>query len=137
MSAQKGRDLLMKVEDTPGSGTFSVVGGLRATSFSLNNELIDTTHKGSAGKRTLLEGAGIQSMSLSGSGLFEDDAPFAQVRSAAESNQHLKFQIIMPGSSDRTYEGTFMITRLDYSGDYNGEVAYSLALESSGAISSM
>ncbi len=134
MSAQKGKDLLLKVEDSQGSGTFTVVGGLRATSFNMNNELIDATHKGSAGKRTLLEGAGIQSMSISGSGLFEDDAPFARVRNAAESNTHLNYQILVPGSSDRTYEGAFMITRFDYSGDYNGEVAYTLTLESSGSI---
>lgn len=134
MSAQKGKNLLLKVEDSAGSGTFSTVGGLRATSFSINNELIDATHKGSAGKRTLLEGAGIQSMSISGSGLFEDDTPFHLVRSAAENNTHLTYQILVPGSSDRTYEGTFMLTRFDYSGDYNGEVAYNITLESSGSI---
>ena len=134
MTAQKGKDLLLKVEDSPSSGTFTVVGGIRATGFSINNELIDATHKGSAGKRTLLEGAGIQSMNISGSGLFEDDTPFSLVRAAAEGNTPLNYQILVPGSSDRTYEGAFMITRFDYSGDYNGEVAYTLTLESSGTI---
>jgi predicted secreted protein len=33
--------------------------------------------------------------------------------------------------------GRFLLTRLDYSGDYNGERNYTLALESSGAVVSL
>jgi len=33
--------------------------------------------------------------------------------------------------------GRFLVVRLDYSGDYNGERNYALSLESSGAVSSL
>ncbi|HZG45698.1 MAG TPA: phage tail tube protein, partial [Allosphingosinicella sp.] len=33
--------------------------------------------------------------------------------------------------------GRFLVTRLDYSGDYNGERTYTLSLESSGAVSAI
>jgi len=34
-----------------------------------------------------------------------------------------------------TYAGTFQITSLEYGGEFNGEVTYSITLESSGAVS--
>lgn len=36
--------------------------------------------------------------------------------------------------SGETMTGRFLLTRLDYAGDYNGERSYTLALESSGAV---
>jgi predicted secreted protein len=33
--------------------------------------------------------------------------------------------------------GRFLVTRLDYSGDYNGERNYSLSLESSGPVAAL
>ena len=50
-------------------------------------------------------------------------------------------------SSDLDYElsfesgerlrGRFLVTRLDYAGDFNGERSYTLALESSGVVVSL
>ena len=36
--------------------------------------------------------------------------------------------------SGETMTGRFVVTRLDYAGDYNGERTYTLALESSGQV---
>ncbi len=33
--------------------------------------------------------------------------------------------------------GRFLVTRLDYAGDYNGERTYTLALESSGEVTAL
>ena len=33
-----------------------------------------------------------------------------------------------------TMTGKFLVTRLDYAGDYNGERSYTIALESSGQV---
>ena len=58
MTAQKGRDLLLKI-DTTGAGVFQTVAGLRANALSFNAESVDVTHQESAGAwRELLAGAG-------------------------------------------------------------------------------
>ena len=36
--------------------------------------------------------------------------------------------------SGETITGRFLVTRLDYAGDYNGERSYTLSLESSGVV---
>ena len=47
MAAQKGKDLLLKV-DTTGTGSFSTVAGLRSRSIAFNAETVDITHAESA-----------------------------------------------------------------------------------------
>jgi predicted secreted protein len=39
--------------------------------------------------------------------------------------------------SGERLRGRFLLTRLDYSGDFNGERSYTLALESSGVVASL
>ena len=65
MAAQKGKDLLLKV-DTTGAGAFTTVAGLRSRTFAVNAETVDVTHTESAGQwRELLSGAGVRSVSVS------------------------------------------------------------------------
>ncbi|MCB1373028.1 MAG: phage major tail protein, TP901-1 family, partial [Rhodobacteraceae bacterium] len=61
MAAQKGKDLLIKMDMT-GSGSFETVAGLRATRITFNAQTVDVTNLGSAGQwRELLAGAGVRS----------------------------------------------------------------------------
>ncbi len=70
MSAQKGKDLLVKIADGVG---FTTVAGLRTRRLSFNAETVDITHAESAGRwRELLDGAGIKRAGVSGRGLFKD-----------------------------------------------------------------
>ena len=48
MSAQKGKDMLLKL-DTTGLGVFATVAGLRAKSLSFNTETVDITDADSQG----------------------------------------------------------------------------------------
>lgn len=131
MVAQKGRDLLLKIGD---GGSYVTVAGLRTKRLSFNAEAVDITDADSAGRwRELLGGAGIQRASLSGSGLFKDQASDALVRSAFFAGSILSWQILIPDFGAVT--GPFQMTSLDYSGDYNGEVRFELALESAGSLS--
>ena len=67
MTAQKGKDLLLKI-DTTGSGSFATVAGLRSRQIAFNAESVDVTDAESAGRwRELLEGAGVKRASLGGS----------------------------------------------------------------------
>ena len=66
MTAQKGRDLLLKI-DTTGAGAFQTVAGLRANALSFNAESVDVSHQESAGAwRELLAGAGIENSQCAG-----------------------------------------------------------------------
>ena len=131
MVAQKGRDLLLKISD---GGTYATVAGLRTKRLAFNAETVDITDAESAGRwRELLGGAGIQRASLSGSGLFKDQASDALVRTAFFAGSILSWQILIPAFGALT--GPFQITSLEYSGDYNGEVRFELALESAGSLS--
>ena len=66
MAAQKGKDLLLKV-DSDGAGTFTTVAGLRSRAIAFNAEQVDVTHQESAGQwRELLAGAGAKSARITG-----------------------------------------------------------------------
>ena len=133
MAAQKGRDLLLKVDST-GAGVFVSVAGLRNRSLSLNARPVDITNADSVnGWREILEGAGIKSASLSGTGVFRDDAADETVRGYFFNGSIRNWQVIVPGFG--IIQGAFQITALEYAGEYDGEVTYSLALESAGALS--
>ena len=72
MTAQRGRDLLLKVDST-GSGSFITVAGLRSHALTFNAESVDVSHQESAGQwRELLSGAGLKSAGVRGSGIFRD-----------------------------------------------------------------
>lgn len=133
MTAQKGKDLLLKI-DTTGLGAFVTVAGLRAKRLAFNSETVDVTNADSAGRwRELLGGAGVQRASLSGSGIFKDAASDAQIRTHFFDAAIVDWQVAIPDFG--TVEGPFQITALDYSGNHDGEVTFEIALESAGSIS--
>jgi TP901-1 family phage major tail protein len=132
MTAQKGKDLLLKL-DGDGSGTFVTVAGLRSRSISFNAETVDISNTDSAGRwRELLEGAGVKRASISGSGIFKDAATDATARQLFFDGTIGNWQVIVPDFG--TLAGPFQMTALQYSGEHNGEMAYELALESAGEI---
>ncbi len=131
MTAQKGKDLLVKIDD--GSG-FVTVAGLRTRRLAFNAETVDITHAESAGRwRELLEGAGVKRASVSGRGLFKDAATDALMRQTFFDGAVKSYQIVIPDFG--TVEGPFQITSLEFAGEHNGEVTYELSLESAGALS--
>ena len=72
------------------------------------------------------------SLSVSGSGVFTDVTTEETMRATMNSATFKNFQILIPDLG--TYTGAFHLTSLEYSGEYNGEVTYSVSLESAGAI---
>lgn len=132
MVAQAGKDLLLKVEDDAIPDTFVAVGGFRSNSFTINGEGVDITNKDSAGFKELLDGAGVRSITASGTGVFMDDAIFAQVNTDVLAGSIKTWQVIIPAFG--TYEGSYLITSVEFAGEHNGEATYTINLESSGAI---
>lgn len=132
MAAQKGAELLIKVGDGGSPESFTTIGGLRSNEIQLNDEAVDTTNKDSSGNRELLANGGIHSMTISGSGVFTDAASEETLRTKMNATSFSNFQFVIPDFG--TYAGAFMVESLSYAGEYNGEVTYSVTLQSSGAI---
>lgn len=132
MAAQQGKDLLVKV-DMDGLGDFQTLAGLRATRIALNAETIDVTNMESAGGwRELLAGGGVRSASVSGSGIFCDQAADERARAIFFSREMPDFQVIVPDFG--TLEGAFQIASIEYSGAHDGEAMYDVALNSGGEL---
>lgn len=132
MAAQKGKDLLLKVDST-GSGSFTTVAGLRSRAIAFNAESVDVTHAESAGQwRELLAGAGVKSSRLTGGGIFKDAASDALIRSYVFDGTIRNWQVVIPDFG--TVEGPFQITSFELTGRHDNEVAFELGLESAGAL---
>jgi TP901-1 family phage major tail protein len=132
MAAQKGKDLLLKV-DTTGAGVYITVAGLRARSLSISAETVEITNTESAGQwRELLTGAGVKSARITGSGVFKDGASDATIRDYAFNGTIRDWQIIVPDFG--TIQGAFQITALEFSGRHDAEVTFDISLESAGAL---
>lgn len=132
MTAQRGRDLLIKIGDGGSPEAFTSVAGLRASSLAFNAQAVDVTNADSTGMwRELLEG-GIKSASLSGSGVFKDAASDASLRQTFFDGTTVNYQIVIPAFG--TVQGPFRITQLQYDGPHDGEVKVSLSLASAGAL---
>lgn len=131
MVAQKGKDLLLKVD--AGAG-FLTVAGLRSKRIAFNSQTVDVTDQDSVGRwRELLAGSGVQRAAVSGTGIFKDAASDAAIRQAFFAGEIASWQMAVPHFG--TVEGAFQITALEYSGSHDGEVAFEIALESAGPVS--
>ena len=132
MAVEKGSAFLLKVGDGGGSPTFATVAGMRTTQLSINGEAVVVTHKGSGGWRELLSGAGVRSVSVSAAGVFTGSTAEGRVKSNALAGTIDDYRLSFESGESLT--GKFLVMRLDYAGDFNGERSYTVSLESSGAV---
>lgn len=133
MTAQRGKDLLLKLGDGGAPEAFRTVAGLRAKTLSLSAAAVDATHGESEGRwRELLGSAGLRQASISGAGVFLSDGGAAAVREAFFAGALRRWRVVVPGLG--TIEGLFHVANLDFSGAHDGEAQVSLALESAGAL---
>jgi len=131
MSAQAGRNLLVKIRD--GQGTFVTLAGLRTKTLRFNAKIVDITDSDSVEAwQELLPGAGVKSAEISGAGIFRDAASDASARTAFFDQSTEAYQFIIPGFG--VIEGPFLISALSYAGTYQGEASFDLTLVSAGAI---
>ena len=132
MTAQKGSAFLLKIGDGAQPPAYNTVAGLRTTQMSINGEVVVVTSKDSAGWRELLSGAGSRSVSVSAAGIFLGSDAEAAIRANALAGTLDAYQLSF--EDGEKMEGQFLVSRLDYAGDFNGERNYTLQLESSGEV---
>ncbi|TIX49381.1 phage tail tube protein [Alteraurantiacibacter aquimixticola] len=132
MTAQKGSAFLLKIGDGGNPPTYETVAGLRTTQLSINGDAVVVTHKESGGWRDLLSGAGTRSVSVSAAGIFLGSDAENAIRAHALAGTIDEYELSFEDGSK--LRGRFLVQRLDYAGDFNGERNYTLQLESSGAV---
>ena len=131
MAAQRGKDILLKIEGAPGA--FTTVAGLRARTLSLNARSVDATDGDSAGRwRELLDGAGVKSAAVAGQGIFRDAASDALLREAFFDPAARRWRLIVPDFG--VLEGPFLVAALEYAGEHEGEATFAISLASAGEV---
>lgn len=133
---QSGAAFLLKIGDgSANTGqplAYDTVAGLRTTQLSINGDAVVVTHKESGGWRELLSGAGTRSVSVSASGIFLGSQAEETIRTHALGGTLDDYELSFEDGA--RMRGRFLVQRLDYAGDFNGERNYTLQLESSGAV---
>lgn len=133
MAGQKGRDILLKISDGGDPEAFTTIAGIRAKTIALNAKMVDGTNADSPDAwRELIAGAGVKSAAVTGSGVFKDAASDALVRAAFFAQSARTWRLIIPDFG--TIQGLFLVEGVDYSGDHDGEAAFSITLASAGAL---
>ncbi len=129
MAKQLGKSMLLKRGAADSPETFTTVAGLRPTNMSLNKGTVDITNKDSVNTwRELLAGGGVKTASFSGGGVFSDAAGDESLRADFFGSILHNYQVIVPGFG--TFTGAFDITSLEYTGEHEGAVEFSITLES-------
>lgn len=134
MPAQKGSAFLLKISNGGSPAGYQTVAGLRTTQMSVTGDAVVVTSKDSGGWRELLSGAGIRSVSVSAAGIFLGSAAEAKIRANAMAGTLDDYELSF--EDGEKLRGRFLVQRLDYAGDFNGERNYTLQLESSGQVAS-
>ena len=133
ISAQRGRDFLIKIGDGASPPTYTTLGGLQSNDYSAALNPVDITNKGSNGWRELMPNGGVQQVTITGTGEFDaNSAQFKIVKNAFFNRVLIQAEII-DQVGDRVY-GYWAVASLKESGTYNGAQMYDITLESSGPI---
>lgn len=134
MPAEKGSAFLLKITNGATPAIYQTIAGMRTTQLTIAGETVVITNKGSGGWRELLSGAGVRSLSVSAAGIFTGSAGEQRIKANALAGTLDDYELSFEGG-DRI-RGRFLVTRLDYVGDFNGERSYTVSLESSGPVDS-
>jgi TP901-1 family phage major tail protein len=132
MTAQKGSAFLLKISDGGTPASYATVAGMRTTQMTISGPGVVVTSKESGGWREFLSGAGTRSVSVSASGIFLGSTAETAIRAHAMAGTLDDYELSFEGGE--TLRGRFLVQRLDYAGDFNGERNYTLQLESSGPV---
>jgi TP901-1 family phage major tail protein len=112
---------------------FKSTGGLRSKSLSFSAEGVDITNEESDEWKVMLDKAGMRSLEISGSGVYNNYPVFQTLVDKFLANE-LTCLMFVEVKTGKLYEGCFKLTSLEISGDYDAESNYSIAASSSGPV---
>lgn len=113
---------------------FKTIGGLRTSSFSFSADAIEVSNHGSNQYKTLKSGAGMRSASVSGSGVYTNATNYRAMEASCMANALVSLAFL-DVNAGRIYSGSFKISSIEASGEYDGEASFSVSADSSGSVS--
>lgn len=136
MAKQKGRLLLIKIGDGAGTEAFTTLCGLKSKTLTINNSEIDVTTADCTDPDGVMWTevlGGVKRIAVSGNGYFKDEVNETRMNTVAMSADPIaNFQIIVPAFG--TFAGAFFVSSVEYGGEQEDGVTYSLSLASTGAV---
>ena len=131
MAAQKGKLVLLKADTVGGSPqVYTTIAGLRTNTWTVNGEDVDVTTKDDDGWQQRLSGAGVRSISISATGVFQDSAIEETVRGWSFDQTINWFQLTFENGD--VLECQFQIASYERTGDHEGAENYSMTMNSHG-----
>ena len=130
MSKYKGSDFLLQRKVS--AGVYATIGAIKSNSLSINREAVDVTTKTDSKYRQLLEGAGIVSLDMSGSGVVDNSSAFVAFMATHIAGTIQEYKLVSGDGS--TFVGNFQINSIERNGEYNGAEQFSTSLASAGDI---
>ena len=136
MAKQLGRSFLLKVGDGAASEVFTALAGINSKSITINNSSIDVTTPDASSPGGVLFAQslnGLKSMSVSGDGIFLDETAEARLNTVAmQADPVANFELVVPDFG--TFAGEFRVASLEFGGETEGGVTFSISLESNGTV---
>ena len=132
MGPEKGRNILVQIGDGVSPPNFTSLGGLQSRTISVNNALVDITSDDTAPHREALTGAGLKTLSISGTGVFKGDFSIQTIEDlahAVNSNEE-EFRLVFENGD--TIQGFFHLSTLEFTGEFAAARMYSITLDNSG-----
>jgi len=126
--AGKGRSILIKKSDGLSPATFTTVGGIRSKTLTIANETADKTTDDDVPWRMLEGDVGLRTVSLSGSGVFKDDAIIKDIENDAVTGDTNEYQIVFENGD--IVQGVFQVTSFEHTGEHVGPQEFSISMES-------
>ena len=127
MTKYIGNDLTLKIEMTPDSGTYTIIGGASEHTMTLNNEQVDVSDKDTNRWKSLLS-AGDRNISISMTGFISDNAAYVILEAAIVADTVIRYQFDYGDS--KIISGFFHIDSDEKSGGRNTAQNFSVTFSS-------
>jgi len=124
-----GTSIFVAIEDTPGSDTWTQIGGQLSHTLTLNNTPIDITSKDDSSFRTLMNAEGLQSCDLALELKYNSNAAYLQLRALFSSKVITNFRITIGGND---FDCAYQVASFSEASPDNDKVTNSVSLQSSG-----
>lgn len=131
-TAYKGRAAVWAISANGGS-TFTVIGGVRVTNMTINNNPVDITNVLSDGFREMLPDGGTQSVDVSLEGVVVDDAAFQTFLAQAHDRTLVYHRFSFADAG--VILAKFAVNSHQYGAPHDGAQTFSSSLGSSGTVS--
>jgi predicted secreted protein len=134
ITSASGRDFQIKVADPDVSpSVYAQIGGLRTTTFNINNNAVDITSVTSAGFTEWDPDGGIQNVSADIEGIFDSNTTGAQSLSKAAEQRVLVEANVVSGHGDSIFFAA-VVTSFTRTGAHDNVETFSASLVSHGTI---